>query len=202
MARRQHRRRNFSTAQWAVFAVGGVAGIGLLGWGVYRYVTKEDEAIPPAPAPAPTEVPTEVATTLQHPDLGAVEIVTFPDPDTGAFTWRAEWAEGSTFASDVFATADLAFEHARDQIATAYGPWEPGFGEGATDTPPPTGTGTFEYRGATMTVESAPGLNFDWSATVPWGISGAGTEATTGAAHEAARTWIDENVVAAIQART
>ena len=48
MARRQHRRRNFSTAQWAVFAVGGVAGIGLLGWGVYRYVTKEDEAIPPA----------------------------------------------------------------------------------------------------------------------------------------------------------
>ncbi len=199
MARRQYRRRNFSTAQWAAFAVGGVAGLGLIGYGVYRYVTKDDVAIPPA---AP-EVPTEVATTVQHPDLGAVEIVTFPDPDTGAFTWRAEWADGSTFASDVFATRDLAFAHARDQIAMAYGPWEPGFaGAAPTDPPPPTGTGTFEYRGATITVERAPGLNHVWTATVPWGASATDTAGTTGAAHEAARTWVDETVVAAIQQRT
>ena len=203
MARRQHRRRNFSKTQWVVLGVGGIVGLGLLGTGVYLFVIKE-EAPAPTPTPVPAPTPTEASTEVEHPALGAVEIVTFTT-ETGAFTWRAEWADGSTFSSDVFATEDLAYQNALDMIAQAYGPWESDFGvdpDFGPDPEAPTGTGTFEYRGVTITVEKALGVNYDWSATLPWGATGTGTNATTGTAHIAARAWIDENLLGAIQMRT
>ena len=39
--KRSNRRKNPSGAQWAVLAVGGVAGLGLLGWGIYELTKKK-----------------------------------------------------------------------------------------------------------------------------------------------------------------
>lgn len=36
MARRRRRKKNPSAAQWAVITIGGLGGLGLLGWGIYE----------------------------------------------------------------------------------------------------------------------------------------------------------------------
>lgn len=45
--RRKKRRKNPSTAQWAVLGVGGVLGLGLLGYGLYLRRKSPSNGLPP-----------------------------------------------------------------------------------------------------------------------------------------------------------